>query len=237
MTTGFFRQWTRWLVPFATFLLVFQLTGCGDKEAEQRKAFVDFLQNTAMRSSGRLPTLSEDQKQKFGPLVSDYAILYGFSQQLNRTLDTGVKPVVETLSAIRTPQDYLTQRDTLHQVSGALTLATQQMQTAKMQAETSKAGLKQPDDLKAVYETVYNKVVLQPSTTFMPLLPALQTLCQNAVQAGDFLQQQGSQVTFNGMNIQFPTQQQAAQYNALMASLSASSQALNQAQSLLQQGL
>lgn len=68
----------RWLAPLLAFLVMFLVTACGDKELEQRKAFIDYLQNTVMRSGMKLPTLSEDQKQKFGPYVSDYAILVTF---------------------------------------------------------------------------------------------------------------------------------------------------------------
>jgi len=233
MTTGISRVWMRLLVSFAALLLVFQLTGCGDKEADQRKAFIDFLQNTVMRSGEHLPSLSEDQKQKFGHYVNDYAIIYGFSQQVNRAVDSGMKPVVDELAAIRIPQDYLTRRDSLRQASGSLGVLIQQIQTAKTQADSSKAALKQPEDLKTVYDNVYNKVVTQPANTLQPLLPVLQTLSQDAVQTGDFLQQQGTQVTFNGPAIQFPSQQQASQYNALMSRLATNAQALTQAQSAL----
>ncbi|MCP1438862.1 hypothetical protein J3D56_002298 [Erwinia persicina] len=234
MTTGTIRGWTRLLAPFMALMLVFQLTGCGDKEADQRKAFIDFLQNTAMRSGEHLPALSEDQKQRVGNYASDYAIVYGFSQQVNRAVDNGLKPVVDELSAIRAPQDYLTRRDSLRQASGSLEVLAQQIQTAKTQADSSKAGLKQPAELKTVYDNLYNKVVTQPADTLLPLLPALQKLSQDAVQTGDFLQQQGSQVTFNGQTIQFPTQQQATQYNTLMSNISANAHALGQAQIALQ---
>ncbi|MBD8164996.1 DUF3053 domain-containing protein [Erwinia persicina] len=233
MMTGSSRIWTRLLVPFMALFMVLQLTGCGDNEADQRKAFIDFLQNTVMRSGEHLPSLSEDQKQKFGPYVSDYAILFGFSQQVNRAVDSGLKPVVDELSAIRTPQDYLTRRDALRQASGSLGVLTQQIQAAKTQADSSKAALKQPSDLKTVYDNVYTTVVTQPATTLAPLLPALQALSQDAVQTGDFLQQQGANVSFNGSAIQFPSQAQATQYNALMSNLSANARALTQAQSVL----
>ncbi|MFG1174691.1 DUF3053 domain-containing protein [Erwiniaceae bacterium CAU 1747] len=237
MTTGPARIWMRLLVPFMALFLVLQLTGCGDKEADQRKAFIDFLQNTVMRSGEHLPSLSEDQKQKFGNYVSDYAIIYGFSQQVNKAVDNGLKPVVDELSAIRTPQDYLTRRDSLRQASGSLGVLNQQIQAAKTQADSSRATLKQPEDLKTVYDNVFSKVVTQPADALMPLLPALQTLSQDVVQAGDFLQQQGTRVSFNGGAVQFPTQDQASAYNTLMSNLSMNAQALTQAQNLLQNSM
>lgn len=236
MITGPARIWTRFLVPLMALFLVLQLTGCGDKEADQRKAFIDFLQNTVMRSGEHLPTLSEDQKQKFGPYVSDYAVIYGFSQQVIKAIDTGLKPVVDELSAIRIPHDYLTQRDSLRQASGSLGVLSQQIQTAKMQADSSKSAQKQPEELKAVYDNIYNKVVTQPANSLASLVPALQTLSQDVILTGDFLQQQGANVSYSGASVQFPTQEQATQYNTLMSNLNANAQALTQAQRAIQDG-
>ena len=42
----------------AALLMVVSLSGCFDKEGDQRKAFIDFLQNTAMRSGCLLYTSS-----------------------------------------------------------------------------------------------------------------------------------------------------------------------------------
>lgn len=237
MASGISRIWMRTGLLLATALLVSQLTGCGDKEGEQRKAFIDFLQNTVMRSGEHLPSLSENQKQSFGNYASDYAIIYGFSQQINKAVDEGMRPVVDELSAIRVPQDYLTRRDSLRQASGALSVLTQQVQSAKMQADTSKAALKQPDDLKKVYDDAYGKIVTQPANVLIPLLPKLQTLTQDVLQTGDYLQAQGARVTFGNSGVQFPAQEQATQYNTLMSNLAANAQALTQAQHAVQGGL
>lgn len=237
MASGLTRLMARGGIMLAGALIVLQLTACGDKEGEQRKAFIDFLQNTVMRSGEHLPSLSENQKQSFGKFASDYAIMYGFSQQANKAVEQGMRPVVDELSAIRVPQDYLTRRDSLRQANSALVIVTQQIESAKMQADSSKAALKQSDDLKKVYDTAYNKVVTVPANQLIPLLPKLQALSQGAVQAGDFLQTQGTRVSFNDGGVQFPTQDQASQYNALMSTLSANSQALPQAQAAVQGGL
>ncbi|KGD85429.1 hypothetical protein HA47_00810 [Pantoea stewartii subsp. indologenes] len=234
MASGISRVLARSGIMLAGVLIVLQLTECGDKEGEQRKAFIDFMQNTVMRSGEHLPSLSENQKQSFGPFAGDYAILYGFSQQVNKTVDQGMRPVVDELSAIRVPQDYLSRRDSLAQATSALTVATQQLESAKMQADKSKAGLKQSDDLKKVFDTAYDKVVTQPAAQLIPLLPKLQALSQDAVKTGEFLQAQGTRVSFNNGGVQFPTQEQATQYNSLMTSLSANVQALTQAKNAVQ---
>lgn len=73
-----------------------------------------------IRSSEHLPTLTVDQKKQFDPFVSDYAILYGYSQQVNQATDSGLHPVVDSVDAIRVPQDYVTQNGPLREMNGSL---------------------------------------------------------------------------------------------------------------------
>lgn len=209
----------RWLAPLLAFLVMFLVTACGDKEPEQRKAFIDYLQNTVMRSGMKLPTLSEDQKQKFGPYVSDYAILVTFSQQLSKSVDASLVPAIEQINQIRVAQDYLSKRDALQQSAGALNLLVQQIRTAKAQADSAQAALKLPDDLKVVFNRAFDNIVTQPANVLIPAVPVVSSFVQDLVQVGDFLQQQGTQVTFNNGGIQFQTPQQAAQYNTMMSNL------------------
>ena len=72
-----------------------------------------------MRSGERLPTLTADQKTVWS-FVSDYAILYGYSQQVNQAMDSGLRPVVDSVNAIRVPQDYVTQSGPLREMNGSL---------------------------------------------------------------------------------------------------------------------
>ena len=208
MATG--KSCSRWFAPIAALLMVVSLSGCFDKEGDQRKAFVDFLQNTVMRGGERLPTLTADQKKQFGPFVSDYAVIYGYSQQVSQAMDAGLRPVVDSVNAIRVPQDYMTQREPLRQANGSLNVLSQQLQNAKMQADAAHAALKQADDLK-------------------PVIPAAQIFTQQLVQVGDFVAQQGTQVSFVANGIQFPTSQQASQYNTLIGPLASQHQAFSQA--------
>lgn len=146
-------------------------------------------------------------------------------------MDAGIRPVVDSVNAIRVPQDYMAQSNPLRQANGSLGVLSQQLQNAKMQADSSKASLKQADDLKPVYDKAYEKVVTNPANALQPLIPAAQTFTQQLVQVGDFISQQGTQVSFVANGIQFPTSQQASQYNQLIGPLAAQHQAFNQAYS------
>ena len=227
------RVFARWLAPVLALLVVMQLTACGDKEPEQRKAFIDYIQNTVMRSGAKIPTLSEDQKQKFGNYAGDYAILVGFSQQLSKSLDASLTPALDQINQIRTAQDYMSKRDTLQQSVGALNLLGQQIQSAKSQADTARTALKQPDDLKAVYNQAYDKIVTGPANALMPVIPTTASFVQDLVQVGDFLRAQGNQVAFNNNGVQFRPSQQATQYNTMMSNLVAKQQDLLNAQKIV----
>jgi len=234
MTVGIrSRTLARWLGPGVALLVVFQLTACGDKEPEQRKAFIDYLQNTVMRSGQNLPTLSEDQRQKFGNYVNDYTIILTFSRQMKQSINNSLSPAVNSIAQIRVPQDYLQQKPALQQAAGTLNTLAQQIQTAKATADTAQAALKQPDDLKAVYNQVYAQDVTQPANALIPVVPALSGFTQDIIAVGDFLGQQGTQVAFANGAVQFPTQQQVTQYNALMTGLLGKQQALVDAQKII----
>ncbi|PKH23666.1 hypothetical protein CIG19_09555 [Enterobacterales bacterium CwR94] len=226
---------SRFSLPALALVATALLSGCGDSESDQRKAFIDYLNTTVARSGEQLPRLSEDQKKQFGPYANDYTILYTFANEVNKAVDQGLKPAIASLGTIRTPQDYLTQRDAVSQSTGSLSVMAQQIQAAKTQADTAKGALKQPDELKTVYDRIYSNVVTTPASKLSPVLPALQSLSQDVVQAGDFLRQQGTSVSYNNGSVQFPTQQQAQQYNTLMSNLASKSQALNQAKQLVQE--
>ncbi|MDR3433333.1 MAG: DUF3053 domain-containing protein [Rouxiella aceris] len=227
------KTFARWLAPVIALLVVFQLTACGDKEPEQRKAFIDYLQNTVMRSGQNLPTLSEDQKQKFGPYVNDYTIILTFSRQMKQSVDNSLAPAVNSIAQIRVPQDYMSQKAALQQAAGTLNTLAQQIQTAKATADTAQAALKQPEDLKAVYSQVYAQDVTKPANALLPVVPALASFTQDIAAVGDFLAQQGTQAGFANGGVQFPTQQQATQYNALMTGLLGKQQALVDAQKII----
>ena len=83
--------------------------------------------------------------------------------------------------------------------------------------------------MKPVFEQVYSKVVTAPANALQPLIPAAQIFTQQLVQVGDFIAQQGTQVSFVANGIQFPTSQQASQYNALIGPLASQHQAFTQA--------
>ncbi|MFJ5439955.1 DUF3053 domain-containing protein [Pectobacterium brasiliense] len=210
---------SRWLLPVLVILAALQLAACGDSEADQRKAFVAFLQSVQSQQDGKLPTLTEEQKKNFGNFTNDYAILTTFSQQFNQAVSGSLTPMLGQISRIRVPKDYLTQRDDLRQSIGAMNLLSQHVQTAKVQADNAHRLLKQPEEVQIPYERLYARTVIQPTNALLPAIPNAIAFAQSLIQIGDFLQAQGDQAVFNGASVQFRTPQQVAQYNSMVAAL------------------
>ncbi|EHD19561.1 MULTISPECIES: DUF3053 domain-containing protein [Brenneria] len=216
---GLMEYRSRWLLPALMFFMALQLAGCGDSEAEQRRAFTDFLQSVQLQQDGKLPALTEEQKKSFGPFINDYAVLTTFSQQVNQAVAGSLKPLLEQVSRIRIPRDYLSQRDNLRQSIGAMNLLGQQVQAAKAQADNARRALKQPEELQVVYERLYARTVTQPTNALLPLVPSAIAFAQSLIQVGDYLEAQGDRVVFAEATVQFHTPEQVAQYNGMVANL------------------
>ena len=76
-------------------LTALALCGCGDNEATQRRAFIEFLQIRIVNKPGiHVPHLTTDETAAFGPYAKHYAIIVDF----NAALDDAVsKPMQQAL--------------------------------------------------------------------------------------------------------------------------------------------
>jgi hypothetical protein len=149
-----------------------------------------------------------------------------FNQQLDQALAGSLTPMLDVVSRIRVPQDYVTQRDNLRQALGGLNMLSPQVQNAKTQADNAHRALKQPEELQTVYDKVYNRAVSLPANAMVTVVPASTSFAQSVVQVGDYLQTQGNQVVFGNNGVQFHTQQQVDQYNSMMTDIANQQQKL-----------
>lgn len=216
----------RKFLPFLMLIFAFQLVGCDGKEQEQRKAFIEFLQGTILNGGVRLPTLSEAQQQKIGHYANDYNILLAFSQKNSQVIQTGLSPVFDIINNIKTPEDYYLKRDALLQASGMTGRVKQQIEQARQVADQAVAALQQPEDVKQVYQRVYEKTVTQPAEVLTASMPNINDLVVSLIDVGNFLKNQGNQVSYVDHRVSFPTQAQVDQYNGMMRQVDAHQQSV-----------
>src|SRR5215208_463914 len=78
-------------------LLAIGLVACGDSEATQRKAFIEFLQTRIIGKPGvHVPKLTEQETAAFGAYAGHYAVIADFNAGLDEAVS---KPMERALEA------------------------------------------------------------------------------------------------------------------------------------------
>lgn len=215
--TGFARYL---LLPLMMLALLLTLSGCGDKEPEQRKAFIEFLQTRVLaKSQLAVPQLTEDEKKAFGPYVNDYAVLTDYHKGMNDVFSASLMPVFASLNNVGSVSSLMAKRDEMSKM--AADSEAWKPALAKLRAETDskRSALKQPDDLKAVYDQVYNKLVAQPDDIAQQIARLVPETLSLVVSQVDLLKQQGNKVKIVGNTVQFTDQKALDKYNAIQQKL------------------
>ncbi|RQO48627.1 DUF3053 domain-containing protein [Variovorax sp. KBW07] len=219
-----------------SLLLAFSmaLVACGNKEAEQRTAFIAFLQTRVLDKPGlRVPTPTAEEKTSFGDYAQHYAVITDFNEGMNQSVS---KPMGDVMAkgALRSISDLASRRDDLKAAKdglGGLRAALDQ-QVAK--ADAAHAKLKQPDDLKQVYDKAYDKTVTTPAATFKEVFPALDTVFDSALAIGDFLEKNKSKIQVSGSSVTVTDPAVQAELNKMLQQLNGQSAAINAAQRKMQ---
>jgi hypothetical protein len=211
-------------------LLAVFVAGC-DNEPAQRKAFIEFLQARIIDKPGlHVPHLTPDEAKSFGPYADQYAIITDFNDRLDRSV---AAPMQEAISrgavhsideVVTRHADFVAARDGIAQLRGAI-----EKQLAA--ADAAHAALKQPDDLKPVFDKAYERDVTIPAKAFSDIFPDLSQALTAIVDLGDFIEQHKDKVKFNGSStLQTVDPALQPQLNALVNALATKSQAITAAQ-------
>ncbi|MFS7357687.1 DUF3053 domain-containing protein [Rahnella inusitata] len=208
------------LMPLMLLMMIFAVSGCGDKEPAQRKAFMDFLQSRILdKQVLAVPQLSEAEKKQFGDYSKDYAIITGFHHQMNTELDSSLVPVFAGMNGVNSVNALVEQRDDLKKMADSSQNWKEKIIMLRTQADTQHAALKQPDDLKKVYDQAYEKTVVKPSEITEQVFELLPQVLNLIVAKADFIKSQGKDVTITGNRLQFSNQKQLDKYNAIQQQL------------------
>ena len=221
--------------PFLLLALALPLVlaACGSKEPEQRAAFTQFLQTRIVDKPGvRVPKLTEEEKKSFGDYAAQYAVITDF----NAAMDASVKPMGNLMQkgAVRSLNDVIARRDDIKTVQTALKDMGEALTKEQAKADAARAQLKQPDDLKVVYDKAYAKTVTVPADTFREVLPLISGTLDSSLKVAEYVEAHKAQIDLSGPmpKVQDPTV--LAELNKLLQDLTAQAQKVQQAQTRLQ---
>ena len=211
--------WGRWIASLFAVLLVFQLTGCGDKEPKQRSAFIVFLQ-TEIVSKNRinLPVLTKDQIESFGEYAKHYQLLVDFNNEL-KTAFAPLATSLQTLKAMTSMKEMVENQSKIQETLNQINDGNKKLAELMQRIEKQKAELVQPDELKVAFDRAYDKVVLQQVEPAKEGFPLLSKLFTEALALINFVNSKGDSVRLTTSTVEFSNQSDVEKFNELNANL------------------
>ena len=213
----------------AIVLLTAFVAGCSDEPA-QRKAFIEFLQTRIIDKPGlHVPHLTQEEAASFGDYTKQYAIITGFNDGLDKSV---ARPMTEAINrgAITSLNDVVTRRADFIAARDGIAQLRDAIEKQLAAADTAHAALKQPDDLKPVFDKAYERDVTTPAKAFEDIFPDLSQALTAIIDLGDFIDQHKDKVSIVGNQLQTSDPALRPQLQAMVNALMAKGDAIGKAQ-------
>lgn len=225
----------RHLKPWLVLALVapMVLAACGDAEMAQRKAFVAFLQTRILDKPGiHVPQLTPDETKAFGPYGAQYAVITDFHKVMNESVSPRLTASLSQ-GTIRSVGELISRQSTIQ----AARTTMQQMAAALgddlAHADAAHVALNQPPEVKAAFDSAYERLVTVPATTFRAIAPVAEKAFTDALDLANYIDEHKKQIVVSGATLQASAAVREA-VNAKLQALTASTQAVQRAQATMQ---
>ena len=216
-----------------SFLLVFGLVACGDSEAQQRKAFIEFLQTRIVAKAGvHVPQLTADEAAAFGDYAKHYAVITDFNAALDRTVSQPLQRALNA-GAPRSLAEAVSRRADIAAVTAGLEKLRGALDGQLKIADAAHAALKQPADLKPVFDAAYERDVTRPAKALADVFPDADAGLKSILALADFITAHKDAITLQGSNIQVGDPGLQRQLQAMLDDVRAKNDAIVKAQQRL----
>ena len=193
-----FKSSRRTAVLAALVTLALGLAGCFGQEPAQRKAFIEFLQNRIINKPGlHIPIMSDQDVANFGPYADQYRIMNGFHHRLNAAISTDFARAMQ-IGSPRSLDELVQHRAMLPIVRQGMTKMKTEIDKALAEADAAHMALKQPPDLKAVYDEAYDHMVTKPANVFREIIPIMESGLPVIEKIAAFLDEHRSAIEYRG---------------------------------------
>ena len=179
-------------------VLALAIAGCFDNEPEQRRAFITFLQTRIIDKPGlHIPIMSDKEVADFGPYAGHYRIMNGFHHKLDESISKDLARTVQ-IGTPRSLEDLRDHRAILPVLKTGMVNMESDLDRAEGDADAAHKALKQPPDLKAVYDVAYNRVVTIPAKVFREVIPIVEGMLPAIEDLATYLDEHRDTITFRG---------------------------------------
>jgi hypothetical protein len=210
------------------------LAGCGDKEADQRKAFITFLQTGILDRPGiHVPQLTDEERKSFGPYASQYEIITNFNKAMDGSVSPKFKAAMER-GAIRSAGDLVARRADIAVAKTTLDEMAAVLGAGIAQANEAHRELTQPDDVKAVFDRAYERLVKAPAATFKEIVPVTNKVFSEALDLGDYIEHHKDRIKISGPTLQVSDANTQKELTTKLQNLQTDQKAIQAAQSKFQ---
>src|SRR5450759_886380 len=186
----------------ALFALTAALVGCGDSEADQRKAFIKFLDDINQRVGVHFLVPTQEDRVAFGDYMRHYTVILDFNKDMkviSNDYQAGLKKMgIGPNSQAQTLEQMVARRQDFPALKDVTTKMMQAYEARLSKANVERVALQQPDDLKAVYTKAFDKLVTAPMQAMLASDKALLVVLDSSTQIADYVNEHRSKLTVSG---------------------------------------
>src|SRR5262249_12371704 len=202
------------------FLFAATLTAWGNSEADQRRAFIAFLQDINNRPGAHVLVPNANDEKAFGPYLQHYAIIPDFNKDMKSLTDDFMAQLIKIgygpSPSPRSIEQMAAAPTDLTAAKVAVDKMEQGLETRLAKVTADRGALKQPDDLKAVYDKTFDKLVVAPAIGFENSAKALSNGIDAALALVTYINAHRTKLVVSGMQIQAKDQRTLDELAPLM---------------------
>ena len=214
--------------------LLVLLAACGDNEPEQRKAFIDILQKNVLdQKGGRVLLLTEDNRKALGPYAAQFDF-FTDAVQASEKLDVNdqVNKIQKLTNDLNRTDDAEKRREILDSIDAIKDEVRASVQKLVGDLNAQKAALKQPDDVKAVFDKAYDKHIGKSVEISMRIFDASDAFMKSVRDLNAYVIAHPGKVQYKGVNVMILDDSVEKEVNGL---LDAQTKEFNAMQKILQE--
>lgn len=175
------------------------LAACGQDDG-QRQAFIAFLQTRIIDKPGlHIPVVTDKVAADIGPYAAQYKIMSDFHTRLDASLSDDLGRAM-AIGNPRSLQELADKRGVLPLIMDGMARMKVALDKDEADANAAHAALKQPADLKPVYDAAFDRMVTKPAAVIRDIIPLVQDALRPIMELAAFLDAHRDEISYpNGV--------------------------------------